>query len=1031
MKVLLPQATFLNGKLLVMTAAGNPNGVYDPAVDPNIHPPTQCTDLQIKEYYRDLGNGTGFSELVLSFINTDYYFNGSEIYIQSHSPTGAEIIETPSVLDVYSTDVKSAGAWHYYDTAVNALSLTYTSQGDVYTFKVVATNTAGLKADFNEAPTLTYTVRGKSIIPNIPTGMEVQFAKEVTWSWNHGDTDIDFWELRLEQNPGEQYGLLDKIGAPLSHKKPPNRSGAIYLYAHNAIGNYSTPLGYLYDKPKPPKPFFIGVDYIFQGFVVTTEDLPSDVIGINVYATLDGEDKVYYAPSNTLVIKTTSQYVGVRVAFVDIFGEGELSELKTYENVVKINAELLAAEAVSLEHMDGVIKEAVKKAQDSANAEEVAKQITDVNNYIINEVNTSYAQVQSDMADLTRIINTDIASAVATLEENKVSKVEFTDAYNLLVQADGANSSAILQTNTDVSTIVGRLSSSPDAEGQYTAISLVKQEADRISSTVSENKLTADGMFTTLTSNLTQTSGSLISVIGELKKDPYSADPPAYTAFSSIKQTTDTISATVATKASLAELKLTDDSITAMIGQLNKDPYSTDAPYYQSFSYIKAKADEITATVTANKLVSDTNYVTAMAQISLRADEINAVVGQLNKDPYSDAPPTYIAFSRIKAKTDEINLAVADRATTASLNIERDKINSVVTELNKPLAECSYTAISQTLDNIQFRASNGTVQSLLNISPQTVSIKSDFLHITSTVQIDNNVIVGRMIQSGAISSDHIASGGLPFSSLAAAAQDYINLASANASSAVTSTNLWKHGTDATYINGGMIFTGSITANQISAGTLTVGTFAPTIQAIINTAGGWRSNLDATYIDGGKLYTGSVTADKIQTGTITVGKLDTATQNIISTANSWRSTTNTTYINGGYIYTGTIQADAIATGVITIGKLDASTQSTITSASSNASSALTNAATAQTAANSANNKIATWCHINNTTLIDGGKIYTGSITADKISVNSLSAISATIGTFSSGIVGQARTVITDSKIEVYDANNQLRVRLGVW
>ena len=41
-------------------------------------------------------------------------------------------------------------------------------------------------------------------------------------------------------------------------------------------------------------------------------------------------------------------------------------------------------------------------------------------------------------------------------------------------------------------------------------------------------------------------------------------------------------------------------------------------------------------------------------------------------------------------------------------------------------------------------------------------------------------------------------------------------------------------------------------------------------------------------------------------------------------------------------------------------------------------------------------IADWCYNNDTTYINGGKIYTGSITADKISVTDLSALGATIG-----------------------------------
>ena len=48
--------------------------------------------------------------------------------------------------------------------------------------------------------------------------------------------------------------------------------------------------------------------------------------------------------------------------------------------------------------------------------------------------------------------------------------------------------------------------------------------------------------------------------------------------------------------------------------------------------------------------------------------------------------------------------------------------------------------------------------------------------------------------------------------------------------------------------------------------------------------------------------------------------------------------------------------------------------------------------------SAANTVASWSHSSDTTLIDGGKIYTGTITADKLKVTDLSAVCATIGGF---------------------------------
>lgn len=56
----------------------------------------------------------------------------------------------------------------------------------------------------------------------------------------------------------------------------------------------------------------------------------------------------------------------------------------------------------------------------------------------------------------------------------------------------------------------------------------------------------------------------------------------------------------------------------------------------------------------------------------------------------------------------------------------------------------------------------------------------------------------------------------------------------------------------------------------------------------------------------------------------------------------------------------------------------------------AKEAYSKANSAQIAADAARNKILSWCHENNETLIDGAKIYTGSIDAESINVESLTA-----------------------------------------
>lgn len=63
-----------------------------------------------------------------------------------------------------------------------------------------------------------------------------------------------------------------------------------------------------------------------------------------------------------------------------------------------------------------------------------------------------------------------------------------------------------------------------------------------------------------------------------------------------------------------------------------------------------------------------------------------------------------------------------------------------------------------------------------------------------------------------------------------------------------------------------------------------------------------------------------------------------------------------------------------------------------------------------------------------TVIEGDQIQTGAITADKLNVISVSAVSAVLGEFKSALTGE-RVEIKSDRVQVFDANNVLRVRLG--
>lgn len=148
-------------------------------------------------------------------------------------------------------------------------------------------------------------------------------------------------------------------------------------------------------------------------------------------------------------------------------------------------------------------------------------------------------------------------------------------------------------------------------------------------------------------------------------------------------------------------------------------------------------------------------------------------------------------------------------------------------------------------------------------------------------------------------------------------------------------------------------------------------------------------LVANAITGDKIAANAVTSDKIKAGSVTATQIatDAVTADKIKTGSVTSDKVVAGAITGDKIAGNTISGDKIQAGAIDTNKLKAGA-------------------------------------------VDADKIKAGSISGDKLNVNSLSSISAKIGTLRTATTG-ARTEIRDNLIEVYDENNRLRVRVGVW
>lgn len=140
-------------------------------------------------------------------------------------------------------------------------------------------------------------------------------------SWNHLNdvSELAFYEVRENQDFGNNIGLLERTLENFSWKLPVTYVGTVYLYAANKDGEYSAPAVINYTKPRPDAPTNITITKTSEGTLISFSEIPSNCIGANIY--LNG--KQYQSQDNLFLLKETVEMERIEVAFYDQFGEGE------------------------------------------------------------------------------------------------------------------------------------------------------------------------------------------------------------------------------------------------------------------------------------------------------------------------------------------------------------------------------------------------------------------------------------------------------------------------------------------------------------------------------------------------------------------------------------------------------------------------------------------------------------------------------------------------------------------------------------
>ena len=241
---------------------------------------------------------------------------------------------------------------HYETTKTNQYLVDNIEPGQNYLIRVRGKDVYNAKSVEAKAPAITYYVEPNKHVPRPPYEGTVVFDKKgVYWSWKQYDQNEYMWtELRLDEHPGELHNRLEVTTDLMSTEKPYARSGIAYLYNKGVGNSYSVPLKLPYAKAVPHAPENVTVTPTLEGLRIHFDKIPEDCYGANVYI---NEEK-FYTEDNTYNFVCAMGKYSIRVAYLDVFGEGESST-----TVEKGTNEQIPPEAVHITNKtvfdDGVI----------------------------------------------------------------------------------------------------------------------------------------------------------------------------------------------------------------------------------------------------------------------------------------------------------------------------------------------------------------------------------------------------------------------------------------------------------------------------------------------------------------------------------------------------------------------------------------------------------------------------------------------------------------------------------------------------
>lgn len=317
--------------------------------------------------------------------------------------------------------------------------------GETYHIRVIAVNSKGVAADFDTAPMANITIKGSQYIPSPPTQFVLTWDEQgPLWKWLFEDNNyVDFFELRLDQNPGVWNDKrLDSTRETWSRANPDVRAGTAYLYIRNIFGEYSEPAVHQFNKAMPSKPEAPVLTATLDGVRIKMSPLPQGATGYKIHIkTSDGVEDDFTTVNSEYIYFFFLGAITVKYCIVDTLGEGEWSDEATCD--IKTGIDVGQVPTIDYDKLGDTVKTAI----------DIANKQPDINAELDKNIAANTSSIQQNADSISAVVKR------VTTVEGEVT----------------AHGTAINQTADSIAAVVTELNKNP-ADCNYSSISMLQDD---------------------------------------------------------------------------------------------------------------------------------------------------------------------------------------------------------------------------------------------------------------------------------------------------------------------------------------------------------------------------------------------------------------------------------------------------------------------------------------------------------------------------------------------------------------------------